>query len=418
MPAPSFAPSAVPPRTPTMVTGVRSPVDLVTQRIVPDVSDKIAFVRPSANPLALVLMGIKKLDMKPATQRQFDWLEKDPLPDTVRVSGAQTAGDTALEVATGTGTYGKAFDLWLNTRTNEIVYVTVVAVDTWTVTRDFDQLHSAAMNDQDTLLHIGNAYEDGVGVGALKSVREARLFNYCQIARTGWGLTRREATMKLSGGSDVDTEEQAQAVQHAVLLEKMAWFGGRRSTTGTNSREVTASNGVLSFLTTNQWNLATAEGGQIPTENQIVAALEQGMYYGKNGNVGGGGDKLAFLSRNWMTFFDRMARERVRYVDMGELLGRGRIGLTVGEFHTVHGRIVLISHPLFPSDLGAIIDPAHVWMRYHQGGNGFPDGRTKIRREIQAPDVDGVTNEFLSDVGVQVELEMAHMVWRGLPALG
>jgi hypothetical protein len=418
MPAPSFVPSAVPPRNPTLVTGMRDPSQLTAQRIVPDVSDKIAFVRPSANPLCVVTMGIKKLSLLPATQRQFDWLEKDPLPDTVRVNGAQIAGDTSVEIATGTGTYAKQFDLWMNTRTLEVIYITsAVTTDTWTVTRNVDGAHSAAMVDQDVLLKVGNTYEDGSGVGQIRSVKEARLYNYCSIIRTAFAFTRREATMKLYGGDDVDTEEQAQAVEHATVIEKMAWFGQRFSTTGSNSREVTSSQGILNFIQTNIWNLATAEGGQIPTESQLVGAVEQGMYFGKNGSVGGGGDKLLFASRNWMTFFDKIARDRIRYVDMGELLGKGRIGLTVGEFHTVHGRLVLVSHPLFPLDLAAMIDPAHVWMRYHQGGNGFPDGRTRVRRGIQSPDVDGVTNEFLSDLGVMVQLEMAHMVWRGLPAV-
>lgn len=414
MAAPDFAPASVPPRDPTMVSGVRDVSNLVTQRIVDDVSDTIAFVRPNANPLCTITMGIKKLSLKPATQRQFDWLEKDPLPEIVRVSGAQTSGDTSIEVTTGQGARMKAFDLWLNKRTNEIILVSSMSTDTATVTRNAGGGFSAAMNDQDELLHIGNAYEEGVGVGTMKSVRETRLFNYTQTLRTPFGFSRRDAAMKLYGGSEADTEEKAQAIQHAVLIEKNAWFGQRFSTTGSNSREVTAMNGVLAYITTNHWEL----GGQEPTELQLVGALEQGMFYGKNGNVGGGGDKLAFVSRNWGTFFHKLYKDSIRYADITEILGisgKGRFGFKVGEIHTSHGRIVLVSHPLFPSDLAVIVDPAHVWMRYHQGGGGFPDGRTRIRREIQAPDIDGVTNEYLSDLGVQVELEMAHMKFTGLP---
>jgi hypothetical protein len=415
MPAPNFVPASIPPRDPTLVTGIRDPGTLVSQRIVDDVADTIAFVRPAANPLCVITMGVKKLSQRPATQRQFDWLEKDPLPETVRVNGAQTSGDTSVEVLAGHGARMKAADLWLNKRTNEVVLVSSMSTDTATVVRNIGGAYSAAMVDQDELLHIGNAYEDGASVGTIKTTKEARLFNYCQILRTPFGFTRRDATMKLYGGSDAETEEKAQAVQHGVLIEKAAWFGQRFTQSGANSREQTGMNGVLNHITTNIWNLTTSEGGQIPTEDQVVGAIEQGMAYGKNGNVGGGGDKLLFHSRNWGTFFYKMAKDKVRYVDMGELLGKGRFGLKVGEWHTSHGRIVLVSHPLFPDGLAALIDPAHVWMRYHQGGEGFPDGRTKVRRDIQAPDVDGRTNEFLSDVGIQVELEMAHMKWDGLP---
>ena len=414
MPAAPFAPAAVPPRDPTMVSGMRDPSTLVSQRIEPDVSNVIAFMRPNAAPLCAITMGVKKLDMKPATQRQFDWLEKDPLPDTARASGDQTAGDTTVDVVTGQGSRAKAYDLWLNQRTGEIMYVSSVATDTWTVTRDIDGGHSAAILDQEELTKIGNAYEDGASMGTAKSTRETRLYNYCQILRTPFGWTRRDATMALFGGNDMTTEEKAQTIEHATLIEKNAWFGNRFSTTGANSREVTGMGGILSFISTNVWNLS----GETPTENQVVAALEQGMYYGKNGNVGGGGDKILFASRNWVTFFDKLARERLRYVDMGELLGRGRIGLKVIEFHTSHGRLVLVSHPLFPLGLSVLVDPAHVWMRYHQGSDEFPDGKTRVRKNIQAPDVDGRTDEFLSDVGVQVELEMAHMAWKGLPAQG
>jgi len=400
-----FSPAADPPRTPTVLATYRSPINTVAGRIIADVSDEIPFYEPSAAPLCLFFRGLKK--KRVATQRRFDHFEKDPYPAQGINTAAVLVAGVTVNVQAGEGARFRANDVVLNRNTGELVLVTVVTVDALTIVRNIDGRGAVAMAAGDELEIIGSTFEDGAAMGALRSTAETNVFNYCQIFRHGFGWSRRDATSDMYGGSDPDLELKAQGIEHEKQIERSMLFGGRFLRTGAGGHEQTGSGGLDYFVTTNVWDLGNTE----PTERQFVTFMEQAMRYGKNSNVGGGGSKLFIGSRRWMTWFDKIARDRVRYVDVGELLGRGRIGLTVGEFHTVHGMLTLISHPMLVgknSGRAFVVDPAELRFRYHQGGNGFPDGNTRLLEDRQANDVDGEWLEYQTDGGLQVMLEASH----------
>ena len=409
--AQSFAPAANPPRTPTVNTVFRSPINTVSGRIIADVSDEIPFYEPSAAPLTAFMLGIKK--MKKATQRKFEHFEKDPYPATATVASAALAGATTVNVSAGQGDRFRANDLVIHKPSGQVFLVSSVSTDALTVVADPSAQGTNAFAAGDELEIIGSTFDDGADIGALRSTRETNIYNYLEIVRHAFGWSRRQATSDMYGGSDPDLEIKAQGIEHKKQIEKLLFFGVRFNRTGSTSHEQTGTGGLNYFVSTNKWNLANTE----PTERQLVEALEYGMRWGKNSNVGGGGSKILYASRRWMTFFDKLGRDRIHYTDMGELLGRGRIGLKVGEFHTVHGMLTLVSHPMFTGShagLAFLVDPAELTVRYHQGGNGFGDGRTKLLEGRQGNGVDGEYLEYQSDIGLQVSLEAAHMKWENL----
>lgn len=409
--AASFTPAADPPRTPSINQTYRSPINTVSGRIILDVADEIPFYEPSAAPLTAFMLGIKK--MKKATQRKFEHFEKDPYPASATVASTVTAGNTTVNVTAGQGARFRANDLVVHRKSGQVFLVSSIATDALTVVADPSGVGTNQFETGDELEIIGSAFEDGADIGALRSTAETNIYNYLQIFRHAFGWSRRQASTDMYGGSDPDLEIKAQGIEHKKQIEKALFFGARFSRTGAGGHEQTGTGGLSYFVSTNDWNLNDTE----PTERQLVESLEHGMRWGKNSNVGGGGSKILYASRRWMTYFDKLGRDRIRYVDMGELLGRGRIGLKVGEFHTVHGMLTLTSHPLFVGEHGGkafLVDPAELSVRYHQGGNGFPDGRTKLLEDRQGNGVDGEYLEYMSDLGLQVSLEAAHMKWRGL----
>lgn len=405
---------SIPNPNPTLVSGLRGTSDNVSGRLIADVADDLAFVDPNAAPLTTLLTAVNKA--KKATQRRVDFYELDPMPRSASVTTAALSGDTSITVQSGEGSRFKANDIIINRNTREVFLVTAVSTDTLTVVRDLAGVGGSAISTTDELENLGDVSEEGADIPTAKTVQERNGYNYLQTVRKPVYITRRQATSDLYGGNDPDIQLRAAMIEHKKQLDGFFAFGRRFSRTGSGNKEQTAMGGIESFITTNVWNL----NGQTPTENQIVGALEYGMRYGENGNVGGGGNKILFCSRRWVSLFHQLAGDRVRYTDMGTIMGKKAFGWKVGEFQTSHGTIVLSPCHTWAGEhagYAMLVDPAHVNMRYHQGGAGFPDGRTKLYENRQSNGVDAKEWEYLSDVCIEVKMEMAHSLWKGLPLL-
>lgn len=395
----SFQPNA---RTaPTMVTDQRDYINTTSQRIKADVKDRIAFWEPEAAPLTVFTKRVKGRTRN-VSQYSYDILEKEAQPRLVTVSGAQTSGDVSIELSAGLGSRISKYALLRNQRTSEVVWVSAVSTDTLTVTRAIGGA-AQAMNDGDTLDLLGSAYEDGSNKGTLKSIKETREYNLTQIVRRPFGFTGRQQVTGLYGGKDPVTERKWQAIEHRKDIEKLMFFGKRHDTTGPNSRQLSFMGGADFFIRSNRWNL----GGVEPTERQFIEWLEYAMRYGQGGNVDGPGEKLLFASPRWQTIIENFGRDKVRYTQ-----GETTLGLKVGTYECVHGRLKIIRQPIFTGNdaqFAFMVDPNHV--RYVH----LEDRDTKLVENIQANDVDGYEEEYITDCGAEWEIEGSHAVLYGIP---
>lgn len=398
MASPAFVPAA---RTsPTMVTDQRDYLQTTTQRIKADVKNKIVMWEPEAAPLTVFT---KRLGMtREVSQYSFDTLEKEPLPRLVTISGAHTSTITTVTLATNHGGRVAKYYVVRNTRTGEVFWVSAVSTDSLTVTRAIGGF-SDAMNDGDVCEIMGSAYEDGASKGTFKSVKETRGYNLTQIVRTGIGFTGRQSVTGLYGGKDPMTERKAQAIEHRKSIEYLMFFGQRHDTTGPNGKKLSFMGGLNYFLQSNVWNC----GGNEPTERQFNEMLEYTMRWGDGGNVFGSGNKVLFASPRWQTIIESWGRDKVRYTQ-----GENTLGLKVGTYESVHGQLKIIRQPIFTgknAQFAFLVDPNHLWYVYHT------ERDTKLIENIQANDVDGAEEEYLSDVSIEVDLEAAHARLEGIP---
>lgn len=397
-------PGPIPRSAPTLVTGLRNISSETANRIIFDAEDVIHRLEPEATPLVTLTAGIKKRRM--ATQQRFDWFELDPYPSELVVSGAQTAGDTSLEVQTGTGSRAAGAWVYINRRTREVIRVTSVSTDTLTVVRGYGG-YSDAMADGDVMEFVGTAFEDGTGFGTMKSIQSANLYNYTQIFRTQYGLTGRMQNTDLYGGNDLENQRKDQGILHKKLIEKAMFFGRRNTVTGSTG-PITTTGGLESWITSNVWDL----NGSEPNQRAVVEFLEYAMKYGKGGNIGGSGNatKYAFCSRRWLTIFESFAHDKIRWEYIGDK--ETGVGINVGRFVTSHGSLMLTPVNIFDGEHGGfmfIVDLNHVRYVYHQGRN------TKLLTERQANDIDGYQEEYRTDCGLEVSLEASHALVKGLP---
>jgi hypothetical protein len=383
---------------PTVVTGARAVSDIVSTRVKLDVSDDILEYDPNAN--SLTLLSTKLRRKREVGQYQFYWLEKDRFPrdDAIGTTGYD-ADDTSIVVVDGT-----KFAKWnvvLNHRTKERFLVTAVVTNTLTAVRGLNST-AKAMNAGDKLEIIGNAYVEGGDVGTAKSVQERAIFNYTQQLRTPFTFTGRDMKTRMYGGSDPDLERRWQGVEHAISIEQTFWWGVRDTQTdSTSGKLITFSGGVDNFVTTNAWDLNAVKFN----ERNLTEALEVYMRDGRGGKLGRK-TKYAFMGARYITEIETWAKKQLYYVPSDKIYG-----LDAMVYKSAHGRIFLIDHPLFDgenADKAFLLDLNHLRYVYHTGRD------TKLLKDRGGNGVDGETEEYMSDVGMEVALERSHSKWFNL----
>ena len=128
---------------PTMVTGPQTTATVNTSSHVRDVS-RLHYLDPDISPFTHL---IREANSAVADNFKFEWGEKVLAPRWDQVNGAQTSGDTTIEV--DNGAYFKPHDLVKNPRTGEQFRVTAVSGNSLTVVRQTGSTAAAAMNDND-----------------------------------------------------------------------------------------------------------------------------------------------------------------------------------------------------------------------------------------------------------------------------
>lgn len=385
---------------PVTIDGLRDPSSMVSARVIADVADEILFIEPKASPLTAISGAVNK--KRKATQYRVDWLEKDPYPRKITTNGAITSGAVTLNVSAGHGARVPVNGVYMNLRTREQVLVTAQVVDALTIVRGIGG-YAAAVNDLDEWLLTRQVFEDGSRSGSMKSVQERDEFNLCEIIRTKVGWTGRQMNTDLYGGRDPNTERRAASIEHMKSIEYAFLFGRRFSRTGSGGKLQTFMGGLEGYISSNVWDLAGTE----PTLRAFEEFLEIVMQYGPNGKRFGSGRKLFFCSDRWLTVFDTWKDGKLEMKTMDDSLD-----IKVAEVVTSHGTLVIVPEPLLSDDhagWGFLLDLGALTYVYHQGRD------TKLLENRQDNDADQVIEEYFSDICLQVGIEQAHGIVKGLP---
>jgi hypothetical protein len=394
----SFVP--VPRDVPTVVTGERSFNNTLAGRQQIDMRDEIILIQPSMGPLAT--LSAKMRGKREVGNYEFKFLEKDPLPRTMVVSGNQIAGDTSIELLTGHGDRAAANYVLMNTRTGEHILVSSVSTDTLTVVRGIGS-SAAAMVDGDILYFTRAVFSEGSDSGALKSTKEVSEFNYTEQIRTAYGWTGRQKNAKLYGGSDVALERKFQGIEHKKSIEHMFYFGRRHTRTESNGQLRTFAGGLDYFIESNRWDL----DGNPLTERAFKDFLADSLRDGKGGYQNGSGVKYLFASAAWVSAINDFVEDMIEYRPMDDV-----IGFAAKQYKSPFGQVMIFHSALLDQirpDMAFLVDLNHFRYVYFSGRD------SKIIKDIQDPGVDGEEEEWLSDISCEVTWESSHAVLQGLP---
>jgi hypothetical protein len=396
---PEFAP--VPPTAPTIVTGSRGPENILDRRVKIDMSDRINTYRPSAYPFSVLTRRLR--DTRTADNPKFEWMEDDLYPRQIVLTADSLIADTSLDVAAGDEARIPKYAVLLNTRTREQVYVTNSGSGSLTVTRDIGATGEKNMTAGDTLLYIATVFEDGSLSGIARTTKDVGLYNYTTIQKTSVEFTRRGAKTKLFGGSDPMTERKRAAIEHARSIEYTLFFGQRNKITGSGGHETTFTGGLEYWIKSNIWDVS----GTTVSERAFDEVLEEVMRWGDGGNMQGGtATKYLLMSSRWLTELNWFAKGKVEYRPLDETIGFASM-----EYLSPHGRVRFIHAPILDLDhpgYAFLVDLNHV--RYVK----FQDDDTHLEKNLEENDRDGSKEQYITDFGLEVNLERSHAIFKGL----
>ena len=381
---------------PTLISGGTGTGNIQSVRRPLDVSKDIAFYNPNANPFYLLAQESNKRE---SVDPEFKCLEAQMQPVFDRINNAAGYSATATAVIVDNGSYFKAQDLVINTRTKEIFKVSSVSSNTLTIVRGYGSTAGATMNDDDELRRIGNAFEEGAAADTAKTVKVDSVNNYCEIFKSSLTLTGTEMATTLYGGADLPLRQKMSGIEHAMKVESAFLFGQKKeylTTSGTNpatSHPIRLTAGILAFISSN----AVSIGGALTEATFNQEFLRYVFTADKNYRK----KRTLFVSPLAGAVMNQWGNGKIQLVPSDKTFG-----ITVNRYLSFFGEVNIVLHPLLEGDVygGYIIavDLENVGYRYVTGRD------TKLETDIIQDGTDARTDQFLSECGLEVRLEAVH----------
>jgi hypothetical protein len=369
-------------------------------------------------PLVALTALMKK---KVTDDAQFHWWERELATRRLTLSGNIT--NVANTIGITVGTFGgaeqaKTGDI-LRTEHEaggayELMQVTSVAAPNLNVTRGFAGTTALAVNvgaNNPNLMIVGSAYEEGVSTPASVRYRPVKNFNYTQIFRDSLQATRTAMQTRLRTVDEVRDAKTQALLYHTMGMEYGFIFGQKFEGVGAGGQPQRMTGGMVQFI----------NGAGMVTDFTGVdvgwALLEQNLMevfrFGSQ-------EKLALMGNRAMMTVQRIARVNSNLFITPTIK---EYGMDVRRLFTPFGTLVMKTHPLFNQINSAGLPGGAVWgmdtwalildmanITYRPLRNSD----TQYLPDRQANGVDGLTSEYLTEAGLEVDHSKTHALWKGL----
>jgi hypothetical protein len=385
---------------PTILSGVVDDADILSNQRVVDMSPTIAQLEPDEAPLTTML---QKVSSRAAYSQKVEWLQDELVPRLTTLAASAASGDTAITVATGTGTYFRPGDVVRVATTGENVSVSAVSANTIYVTRAIGisisgaTAYSAASGGD--LVKVGNAAAEGATLGTLIQTKKVAQYNYAQIQRDPFGFTNTLVASKLYGGPEPANEAKKKLIEHKRQLENTMFWGIRDLNTS-GGAPTGYCGGLYQFITSN----VTSGVGNL-TESVFEAFLRKAFRYG---------------SQNKVMFCSPLVASALSSFPQSKLAPPApsidTYGVSLSTYQSASGAKVQIMVKRDWYDfqntsnqyggIGVVVDMEDVTMR--------PLRDTVLKPDRQANDEDSVKQEYLTEWSLEVGLEKKHAIISGI----
>lgn len=341
-------------------------------------------LEPSVSPLVSLSDAMGSAE---AINPKVEWLEDESMPRLTTLTASAASGATA---------YGVAADIF---RVGDVLRLSafgfgllVTATAAGGVSGTILGTSNTAASSSEVYL-VANANAEGATLREIKIPQLVTAFNYDEIVRTPFGITTTEMGTQHYGGEERARLTKKFGIEHARQIENIAFFGIRsiNSTTRTSA-------GLLSFIATN----VTADTGGL-AEADWLTFLTQAFRYGSE-------RKTAFCSPKVVSAVEGFARGNLQVNDnVGE-----RYGIMMKTYVSGQGQVDLVMHRDWHDSsvyngYCFLVDMDSVQLRPLRSV-----GSTRLLKDRQAPDYDGVKDEYRSETCLQVKHERRHALLTGV----
>ena len=362
-----------------------------------DMSEKIAELEPNASPLITLTKKMKR--RRVVTNPEFNWMEQDPGNRWDAINNAGGYDKNATVWAVDNAGYFRVGDIVQVPSTAEVVLVTNVdnTENTITVIRGWGGSTTAPLVDDEQLVILGNANEEGAKLREIKTTEPVKKTNYTQILRTPVGVTNTLAATSTYGPKAMAYYRHLDGINHAIDMERTMWLG-KKGKDIHNGKPRRTTGGILEFLTENVLDVSAISGGL--TEQAFTEWLEDVFRYGSS-------EKILFACGRLCTIIDLWAQNKLKTVP-----GERTYGVKIKEYVSSHGTLFIVKHKLFEGPvyggMGVILDMNNVAYCPLKGRD------TKLLTGRQDPDEDAVKDEYITEFGVEVRLPKTHAIIKGV----
>jgi hypothetical protein len=373
------------------IIGTRGTESLAPEQKYIEMSDKIKMLVPDETPFTTFLQQLSKMK---TGWPEYKSLEDDVLPRFDAVVGA---GGTAATFNVATGTKFRPADIIIATRTGEQMRVESVAGNAITTTRAASPV---ALVDADEILIAGSAQPEGDLSRVPVSVNPTPVQNYTQILRRSWELTGTAySSENETDPHDWDYQAAKVGIEHKRDIERTLLFGVPSKVTASNGQPMRTTGGLFYFIKTNQMD---AGGGFSETEfNTWSRTL---FKYGAKRKVLMGSPLATSVLNTFPMSKVRISQTEKKY------------GINVTTFTSPFGELGLVTNwELEGAKYGGVLvayDQANLKYRMLQNSKANRDSH--VNTNIQPPDADTRRDEWLTEMGLQVDLEKTGGIVTGI----
>ena len=380
------------------IAGVRTTSNIQQARRVVDMAKNIALLDPNDSPF-VTFLKLAKQDVRVAKAPKIEWLEDDLIGAATQVNNGSGISITtsSTSIAVDDGSIFSVGDL-ISIPAKSLVYrITAISTNTLTAIQFGTSVASGTIADDSVVLKMGNAMEENSSAPAAKTTQEVACYNYTQIFRTPVSFSGTELATELYGGKDRAYQRRKKALEHKRDIARAMYFGVRKEdTTGSTPRRTMG--GLLSFLT---------ESTAFDSSTQPLTYANFNKYVAQPVFSHGSKDKLLIAGPNLMNAINAWSEAKL----VTEVDPAATYGIRVKNLITGYGDLKVIYDPLladgYHAGYGMVIDTDNIRYAYLQGRD------TKLNTNIQANDVDGVIDEYITECSLEVKLPKTHLLITG-----
>ena len=260
--------------------------------------------------------------------------------------------------------------------------------NTLTVTRGAGATAAAAILDNDWLLVIGPAFEEGSKSGDSNTTKLVKVTNYTQIFKTKFGVTLTADASKLYPAEVVKDLKYLRAkygIEHAKTTERAYWFGEKKEVVGPDNKPLRFTGGIVEAI--NAAGNVQDEASSGLTESEFRNFLRD--YAFKFGSS----EKYFFCGNIVLGYLESFSASKLQVVP-----GEKTFGVEVRRWISSFGTLNIVRHPMFDnqySGMGAVLDLSTV------KHCPLANRDTALETSIQENDADEQVDQYKSEVGLQ-----------------